>query len=176
MPLHYKNLTIRNACLADARQLSLWWNDGAVMAHAGFPHGTGETPEGIAQSLGQDTDDTFRRLIIEIDRAPAGEMCFRNQGNGIATIGIKICDCTQQNKGLGKILLSMLIHDLFTEKGYRQIALDTNLENKRAQHVYEALGFQKLRVNENSWTDQLGRLQSSVDYVLSREDFINFAP
>ena len=52
--------------------------------------------------------------------------------------------------------------------------LDTNLKNKRAQHVYERLGFTKLRVNENAWTDQLGEWQSSVDYELYPKDFINF--
>lgn len=23
----------------------MWWNDGAIMAHAGFPDGTGQTPK-----------------------------------------------------------------------------------------------------------------------------------
>ncbi len=30
------NLTIRQAKVADAKQLAVWWNDGAVIAHAGF--------------------------------------------------------------------------------------------------------------------------------------------
>ena len=59
--------------------------------------------------------------------------------------------------------------------GYEKIVLDTNLNNKRAQHVYESLGFRKLRVNMDSWKDQLGRWQSSVDYELIPEDFKNYA-
>ena len=39
--LQYENLTIRPAEIADAKQLACWWNDGAVMAHAGFPNGIG---------------------------------------------------------------------------------------------------------------------------------------
>ena len=35
------NITIRSATLADAPLLNAWWNDGAVMAHAGFPQGLG---------------------------------------------------------------------------------------------------------------------------------------
>ncbi len=54
------------------------------------------------------------------------------------------------------------------ELGYDVIKLDTNLENKRAQHVYEELGFRRIRVNIDSWKDQLGRDQSSVDYELKR--------
>lgn len=48
MRLQYKNLTIRNAAVEDADLLALWWNDGKIMAHAGFPKGTGETAEEIA--------------------------------------------------------------------------------------------------------------------------------
>lgn len=76
---------------------------------------------------------------------------------------------------LGKVLLSMLIAALFDDLGYRKIILDTNLNNTRAQHVYVKLGFRKLRVLENSWKNQLGEWQSSVDYDMYRKDFVNFA-
>lgn len=36
----YNNLTIRNATVEDADLLSEWWNNGEIMAHAGFPNGT----------------------------------------------------------------------------------------------------------------------------------------
>jgi RimJ/RimL family protein N-acetyltransferase len=58
--------------------------------------------------------------------------------------------------------------------GYDKIILDTNLKNKRAQYVYEKLGFKKTGQNLNSWKDQLGEFQSSVDYELSKEDFLAF--
>ena len=41
MELRYGNLLIRSALLSDAAQLAAWWNDGAVMAHAGFANGIG---------------------------------------------------------------------------------------------------------------------------------------
>lgn len=69
----------------------------------------------------------------------------------------------------------MLISFLFYDLRYQKIILDTNLNNKRAQHVYEKLGFRKLRVNVNSWQNQIGEPQSSVDYELIPEDFVNFA-
>jgi len=50
----------------------------------------------------------------------------------------------------------------------------TNLKNKRAQHVYEQLGFKKIRINENSWKDQLGIWQSIVDYELTEDSFVSF--
>lgn len=175
MLLKHNNLMIRNATEKDAEQLAMWWNDGKIMAHAGFPNGTGQTAQSIANSLQEDTDTTSRRLIIEMDNIPIGEMNYRNKGNQTVEIGIKICDFSKQNKGVGKILLSMLISALFNDFGYQKIILDTNLKNKRAQHVYEQLGFTKLRVNENSWTNQIGELQSSIDYELYQKDFMNFA-
>lgn len=69
----------------------------------------------------------------------------------------------------------MLIFSLFKDMGYKKIILDTNVNNKRAQHVYEELGFKKLRVRENSWKNQLGELQSFIDYEMNQGDFVNFA-
>ncbi len=172
MNLIYQNLTIRNATNEDATILAQWWNDGKVMAHAGFPNGLNTTPETIIQQIATDSDETRRRLIIEYMNRPIGEMSYRNIGNNEVEIGIKICDFNQQNKGLGKIILSMLISELF--KSYDKIILDTNLKNERAQHVYEQLGFTKLRINKNAWKDQLGVSQTSIDYELVQKDFNNY--
>ena len=45
--IQHEKLTIRQAEAADAKQLAAWWNDGAVMAHAGFPNGLGTTEEEV---------------------------------------------------------------------------------------------------------------------------------
>lgn len=166
MNLQYNNLTIRDAVAADAKQLTTWWNDGAVMAHAGFPNGLGTTVEKVIAGLGNG------RLVLEESERLIGEACYRKVGEGIAEIGIKICKTDCQNRGLGRVILSMLISWLFSQ-GFEKIVLDTNLTNKRAQHVYESLGFKKLRVNIDSWTDQLGNKQSAVDYELTEDNFID---
>ena len=167
MYIRYDTLLIRDAVTADAQQLTAWWNDGAVMAHAGFPLGLGTTVEKVIAGLGNG------RLILEENERLIGEACYRKVGEGIAEIGIKICETDCQNRGLGRIILSMLISWLF-EQGVEKIVLDTNLTNLRAQHVYESLGFQKLRVNIDSWTDQLGNKQSAVDYELTEDSFVDF--
>lgn len=102
-------------------------------------------------------------------------MSYGRVGEDTVGIGIKICDFSEHDKGYGKILLSMLIFSLFEDMGYKKVILDTNVNNKRAQHVYEELGFRKVQVRENSWRNQLGELQSSIDYEMFREDFVNFA-
>ena len=102
-----------------------------------------------------------------------GECNYRNVADGVTEIGIKICETDCQNRGVGRKVLSMLIGWLF-RNGYSKIVLDTNLTNTRAQHVYESLGFRKVRTNIDSWKDQLGQLQSSVDYELVETDFTSY--
>lgn len=174
MELRYQTITIRNANAEDAPILAGWWNNGAVMAHAGFPMGLGTTAEKVARDLAEDTDDTRRRLMLLWKEIPIGEMCFRYVEEYVADIGIKICEAPYQEKGIGRVALSMLIKALF-QSGCTKIVLDTNLTNTRAQHVYEKLGFQKLRVNTDSWRNQLGQWESSVDYELTPDAFVDFA-
>ena len=61
---------------------------------------------------------------------------------------------------------------MFNEMKVQKIILDTNLNSTRAQHVYEKIGFRKVAVRMNSWKNQLGVLQSSIDYELRKEDFL----
>lgn len=174
MERKYHDISIRGAKKEDAELLCSWWNDGMVMAHAGFPNGLGTTVENVADQIGKESDDTTRRHIILFKNVAIGEMNYRNLGDKTCEIGIKICDANSRNKGLGKIVLSLFIDGLFQNLGYEKILLDTNLKNKRAQHVYEQLGFQKVRTNVDSWKDQLGILQSSVDYELTKRSFISY--
>ena len=173
MRIVFRDLEIRNAERADCAQLCRWWNDGAVMAHAGFPNGLGTTEEKIAAQIATDSDDTRRRLVIAYQGRLIGECSYRVLPPEEAEIGIKICEKDMQEKGLGKQLLSMLIGALF-DRGMTRIVLDTNLANTRAQHVYERLGFRRLGVRENSWQDQLDRWQSAVDYALTPDEFVDF--
>lgn len=167
MMIRYGNLTIRQADVADAKQLTAWWNDGTVMAHAGFPYGLGTNEEEVMEGLGNGC-----MVILENDRM-IGECNYRNVAEDIAEIGIKICENDCQNRGVGRKSLSMLIDWLF-KKGYIKIILNTNFTNTRAQHVYELLGFRKVRINIDSWKDQCGRFQSSIDYELVEKDFVSY--
>ncbi len=174
MYIQNDNIIIRNAEEGDCARLAAWWNDGSVMAHAGFPLGLHTTAGQIRDQIAGDTDETKRRLIIEYKGQSIGEMSFHNMGDHVAEIGIKICEASFREKGLGRIMLSMLIRELFI-RGYTRIILDTDTNNTRAQHVYEKLGFRRVRINENSWKDQLGKWRSSIDYELLPDDFIDLS-
>ena len=165
MYLHQNELTIRDALPADAPLLCRWWNDGKVMEHAGFPQGLGTSVEKITQKL-LEPDNRTHLLIIESEGLPIGEMNWRREESDHAEIGIKICESDRQEKGFGSRLIAMLCRDLFANRGIARITLNTMLENQRAQHVYEKLGFVKTGVRENCWRDQTGRLRTAVDYQL----------
>ena len=165
MYLHQNELTIRDALPADAPLLCRWWNDGKVMEHAGFPQGLGTSVEKITQKL-LEADNRTHLLIIESEGLPIGEMNWRREESDHAEIGIKICESDRQEKGFGSRLIAMLCRDLFANRGIARITLNTMLENQRAQHVYEKLGFVKTGVRENCWRDQTGKLRTAVDYQL----------
>lgn len=177
MYLKNGNLVIRSAEIKDAVQLNTWWNDGAVMVHAGFPNGLGETLEDTIAGIKKNEKYLSQRCIIEIDSVLAGEMSYYLLEGNTAEIGIKICETAYQNQGYGSKLIWMLITYLFEDEVLKEkfpvhrIILDTNLKNERAQHVYEKLGFTKLRENYGAWKDQLGVLQDSVDYEMTKEQF-----
>ena len=158
-------MTICDALPADAPLLCRWWNDGKVMEHAGFPQGLGTSVEKITQKF-LEPDNRTHLLIIESEGLPIGEMNWRREESDHAEIGIKICESDRQEKGFGSRLIAMLCRDLFANRGIASITLNTMLENQRAQHVYEKLGFVKTGVRENCWRDQTGKLRTAVDYQL----------
>lgn len=165
MNLVQRELRIRTAQPGDVDVLVSWWNDGAVMAHAGFPNGLGITHERVNKQLTENREGVRELLILEDGGVPIGEMNYRAGTSGTAEIGIKICDAAKQNAGRGRRYLTMLLLELF-RMGFQKIRLDTDLGNRRAQHVYELLGFRKIGIRYDSWTDQLGNLRSAVDYEL----------
>ena len=166
-------LQIRHAEGADAEQLCRWWNDGTVMAHAGFPDGLGTTPEHIRGDLSRDSGEAGRRLMIMLDGCTIGEMNYARVDGRCAKIGINICDTAAQEKGYGTRLIAMLLETLFMHYGYDTVVLDTNLKNERAQHVYEKkLGFRRVGVRVNAWRDQRGEWQSAVDFALCKANWL----
>lgn len=174
--IRQNNLTIRSAEVTDAEQLTTWWNEGTVKEHAGFPNGLNQSLEETIEQIKSNERRLSQICIIEVSSIPIGEMSYRI-GDRYAKIGIKICDVSYQNQGLGKKFIEMLIEFLFTNEVLNyavpidKIVLDTNLENERARHVYEEIGFMKVRVNEDAREDQLGQMQSSVDYEMTRERY-----
>lgn len=172
MEIKYKNIIIKEASVLDIPLLINWWSDGKIMEHAGFPYGINETEENILKTWKE--NPRKYRYIIKYNEIAIGELCYEIIQENIADIGIKICDTDYQNRGLGKIILSMLIEYLFNEVKLSKIILDTLLENKRAQHVYEQLGFKMTGIDKYCWEEQTGKLRTVVSYELIPSNFIYY--
>ncbi len=176
MYIEKNNLLIRSAVNDDAEILTSWWNDGKIMAHAGFSNGLKTNKEDVLTQISNNLKGLSQRCIIEISNERIGECSYRLKDD-YAEIGIKICDTNFQNKGYGTKLLKIVINFIFTDKSINntckinRVILDTDLENVRAQYVYEKLGFKKIRTNIDSWKNQLGVSRSSIDYELTLEDY-----
>ena len=69
-----------------------------------------------------------------------GECNYRNVEDGIAEIGIKICETDCQNRGVGRKVLSMLIGWLFRNGYQKQPRLDGLL----SFHIVFSFGYLKL--------------------------------
>jgi len=96
-------------------------------------------------------DENYMQMIIEVAGEKVGGMDFHNMGNRIAQISIEIM-AEMRNLGYGTRFLSMLIDELFFNMGFERIILDVALDNHRARHVYEKLGFRIIRLKEESGT------------------------
>lgn len=165
-----KKVKIRTAAKKDADTILGWWNDGEIMAHAGFPLGLNTTKENVLQNISKN-DDKRELLIVEIDGVPVGELNYKIKGK-IADIGIKICVKEYQNGGYGTEILKHFYKTLFTEKNINKITCDTNLKNIRAQCVYEnKLKMKRVKTVYNCFENQVGEKCSATFFEISKKDF-----
>ena len=172
-PIKLKNgrLSIRDVSLEDADILCRWWNNGQLMIHVGFPRGLGTDIQKVRRQLSS-PESGSHLCLLELDGRPVGEISYRDKGNHVAFIGVKVCDLDEQGKGHGTNFIRMFLGYLFQDLHFKKVTLDTLLSNKRAQNVYEKIGFRRVGVSHGTWTDQLGELQAGVDYELDKADFL----
>ena len=175
MKIEKEKIIIREVNNKDAEQLCLWWNNGEIMSCVGMPLGLNTTVEAVKKKIERALSENLHIHVIEYENNLIGEMNYVEQDNNSCLISIKICDSKMQNKGLGKIVLSLFIKELFENVGFEKIFVTMDFRNKRAQRVFEKLGFKKKSTDINSWIDQMGNTQSSVTYILIKDDFNSYA-
>ncbi len=174
-----EKVRIRLAREDDADMLADWWADGDIMEHAGFPKGLATDRERLKKRLRRQWDDkkAHRVYILEDASGTAvGEMSSSFKDDATGVIGIKICEAAAQGKGLGPDALKTLMAHVLFDLGAARIELDTMVENTRAQHVYESLGFDRTAIKKDAWTDQLGRKRTSVEYRITKDAFKKLHP
>ena len=161
-------VSIRKAQSSDAEILTKWWNDGAIMAHAGFPNGVGTTVETVREGI---INRSFYNLlfIIEYKREPIGELSA-NIKDGIASFGIKICNEKYQNNGIGTFVMKKFFKELFSSSIVNKISITTNIKNSRAIHVYRDK-LKAVEVKQFDFVDANGDKQKSIEFELTKSQW-----
>ena len=168
-----KLIKITSATDKEASLLLYWWNDGEIMAHAGFPLGLNTSLEKVKQNILKN-NETRQLLIIYCDNLPIGEMNFEIKNN-IAQFGIKICNKDFQNNGYGVAVLNELFKYLFETKNVDKIECDTNLKNIRSQYVYEKkLNMKRIKTFYNSFINQIGEKCSVTVFEITKNDYMSY--
>lgn len=179
MRIEKDNIVIRSANLDDVPLLNKWWNDGKIMEHVGFSEGLGQSLEDTLKVIKQWNEMPGKLCMIEVDGKAIGELSFKLKDDGLAYPGWKICDFDYQNKGYGTKVIKMLLEFLFTDEKINKnvpinkVIWDTMIENKRAQYVYEnKIKAKRMGITKDSWQDPKGNWRSSVNYYITKEEFL----
>lgn len=166
MYIEKDKIVIRSSEIKDAEQITKWWNDGKVMSHAGFPKGLGVSKEEVRDIILSNNKDC-QLLMVQIQGDDVGEMNYRKTKSGVE-IGIKLCKFEYHGKGYGTKLIKLLIDFLCDELHCNLIEVNTNVNNRQAQALYEKVGFKQIRIEKDGWRNQLGELQSTIFYELKK--------
>lgn len=181
--IEVKNIIIRPLQMGDEDYLYNWWNNGELMEHATHKFGVLQSKESIKNSVineleGNQLFPTNKRFIIcnKDDLKPIGEVnyCDYDARNQKAELGIKICELDEHGNGKGKDALYHFIDFMFKFLNLNKIELTTMADNKRAQRLYEKLGFKKIGVIREAYFDSRCGEFSDVIYMdLLKKDWTN---
>lgn len=168
--IYGERIMIRPLEEGDEETLYRWWNDGELMAHAGFPNGILQSKETIRIKITSGKEDVFsktRRFMIcrQEDFKPIGEVNYHDWDarNQKCEIGIKVCEKPEQGKGYGYDALFYFIDFVMNHLNLNKIELTTMKDNLRAQKLYKKLGFQPFGVSTDGYFDS--RIGEFVDVI-----------
>ena len=112
------------------------------------------------------TDDPADHVFaLLVDGEPAGALQYREEpdpGSRYADVDILIGP-DHQDRGLGTEAMRLVVRHLVEDRGHHRITLSTAVDNARAIHVYEKVGFRPVGVTRKSnlsertgdWEDEL---------------------
>jgi aminoglycoside 6'-N-acetyltransferase len=153
--LRCDQVELRPFTTEDSRELAEALNDPSIRKWW-TPKETDDHPS--------DFENDGKAFTIWVDEKIAGWVGFENDFEPDwrrASVDIFVT-ADQQNHGIGRKALTAVLNWLFYEVGHHRVTIDPAVDNKRAIHVYESLGFQPVGVMrryeqgpDGSWHDNL---------------------
>jgi aminoglycoside 6'-N-acetyltransferase len=113
----------------------------------------------------------FQVFAILVDGEPAGAIQFWEEpdpGSRFADVDIFLGP-DHQGRGLGTEAMRLIVRHLIDDRGHHRVTLSTAVDNARAIHVYEKVGFRPVGVTRKSSLDQLSgewRDELLMEYVV----------
>lgn len=138
-------LIIKPTTEDDLQNICDLWNNGDVMKTVGFPHGTGDTIEGIKnwyERIKERRPLSIHYSIYCDSIGYCGESGYQiHPATKIASLDIKLLS-EARGKGIAYEALSFVIGEAFTN-GAIKVWVDPHPNNKKALALYQRLGFQR---------------------------------
>ena len=110
-------------------------------------------------------------FAILVEGEPAGALQFWEEpdpGSRHADVDIFLGP-DHQGRGLGTEAMGLIVRHLVEDRGHHRVTLSTAVDNARAIHVYEKVGFRTVGVTRKaSWSELRGEWQDELlmEYVI----------
>jgi aminoglycoside 6'-N-acetyltransferase len=112
-----------------------------------------------------DVEADLQKLAVVVDGEVAGYIQFWEDPDPTsrhADVDIFLGPGAQ-DRGLGTEAMRAVVRELIEERGHHRITLSTSVENARAIHVYEKVGFRRVGVmRKASLRDQTGEWEDEL--------------
>ncbi|MEC9488088.1 MAG: GNAT family protein [Halanaerobium sp.] len=157
--IYDRGLLIRNVEKKDIPLLKAWDNPGARGPFQEYHFSSFKNLEDRYERDGFNSDENKVLLVEEEDGDPIGLIYVNLVRDGIARLGLVICEPEYRNKGCGQQVTRMIIGHLIDNYPLARIEADTDVENYPARRVLESTGFQQegilrnYRYHHGQWRD-----------------------
>ncbi len=117
-------------------------------------------------------DKAYRYFLAEDEVGPRGYFMLLHLELWATSLYLKRAAMHDTDKGHGRASLSALNDWVFANTGTHRFWLDVAVENARARHLYESLGFVVEGTIREAYLSPDGRRSSSIQMSLLRPDWL----
>lgn len=159
----------------DLPAINLWRQDPELISLLGAPYRYigREIDEAWFNNYLKNRNSTIRCAIIEADRPDTilGLVTLSdiNWIHSSCELHIMIGSKTNQNRGLGTFSVGKILDHAFDDLGLNRVELTVLASNKRAQHLYQKLGF-KVEGTKKDAVYKSGAFQDLLMMAILKKD------
>ena len=159
----------------DLSKINVWRNDPELISQLGAPfrYINSEVDEDWYNAYMSNRNNNVRCAIVQgVDDKLLGLISLTsvNWLNRSCRLQIMIGDKDNQNKGIGTFAIKKILEHAFENMNLQRVELYTLMDNKRAQHLYEKIGFVREGVKRKC-VYKKGEYKDMILYAILREEW-----